>query len=167
MIMAIRPEALPTDAAALAEMVLALDAENEKLRVAMQTLKEMIFGKRSERLAVIVCEQLALELDIVLGPGQRQVPEPPYARKDGHCMPERTTARSSLNMGILVYRQRGQGLKLLVTRSPRRKIRSRPPAASPPKSPIRRPRSCSSLLVSRHEHAVRLLLRTISRSTAP
>ncbi|WP_244436064.1 IS66 family transposase zinc-finger binding domain-containing protein, partial [Bradyrhizobium elkanii] len=44
-------------------MVLALDAENEKLRVAMQTLKEMIFGKRSERLAVLVDEQLALELD--------------------------------------------------------------------------------------------------------
>src|SRR5882757_275898 len=61
--MAIRPEALPTDAAALTEMVLALDAENEKLRVAMQTLKEMIFGKRSERLAALVAEQLALELD--------------------------------------------------------------------------------------------------------
>src|SRR3979490_86216 len=61
--MAIRPDALPTDAAALTEMVLALDAENEKLRVVMQTLKEMIFGKRSERLAVIVAEQLALELD--------------------------------------------------------------------------------------------------------
>src|SRR5216683_3126773 len=55
LVMAIRPEALPTDAAALTEMVLALDAENEKLRVAMQTLKEMIFGKRAE--------QLALELD--------------------------------------------------------------------------------------------------------
>src|SRR5260370_7598091 len=63
LLMAIRPEALPTDAAVLSEMVLALDAENEKLRVAMQTLKEMIFGKRSERLAVIVAEQLALELD--------------------------------------------------------------------------------------------------------
>src|SRR6266481_192571 len=63
LIMAIRPGALPTDAAALTEMVLALDAENEKLRVVMQTLKEMIFGKRSERLAVIVAEQLALELD--------------------------------------------------------------------------------------------------------
>nr|WP_314963795.1 IS66 family transposase zinc-finger binding domain-containing protein [Bradyrhizobium cosmicum] len=33
------------------------------LRVAMQTLKEMIFGKRSERLAALVAEQLALELD--------------------------------------------------------------------------------------------------------
>lgn len=63
LVMAIRPEALPTDAAALTEMVLALDAENEKLRVAMQTLKGMMFGKRSERLAVIVAEQLALELD--------------------------------------------------------------------------------------------------------
>ena len=62
-VMAICPEALPTDAAALTEMVLALDAENEKLRVAMQTLKEMVFGKRSERLAVLVAEQLALELD--------------------------------------------------------------------------------------------------------
>jgi hypothetical protein len=63
LVMAIRPEALPTDTAALTEMVLALDAENEKLRVAMQTLKGMIFGKRSERLAVIAAEQLALELD--------------------------------------------------------------------------------------------------------
>ena len=43
LIMAIRPDALPTDPASLTEMVLALDAENEKLRVAMQTLKEMIF----------------------------------------------------------------------------------------------------------------------------
>ena len=62
LLMAIRPEALPTDTAALTEMVLALDAENEKLRVAMQTLKEMIFGKRSERLAAIVAEQFALDL---------------------------------------------------------------------------------------------------------
>jgi transposase len=62
LVMAIRPEALPTDSAALTEMVLALDAENEKLRVAMQTLKDMIFGRRSERLAVLVAEQFALEL---------------------------------------------------------------------------------------------------------
>src|SRR5258707_7124691 len=61
--MAIRPETLPTDAVALTEMVLALDAENEKLRVLMRTLNDMIFGKRSERLAAIVAEQLALELD--------------------------------------------------------------------------------------------------------
>ncbi|MES5487199.1 IS66 family transposase zinc-finger binding domain-containing protein [Bradyrhizobium sp. INPA03-11B] len=42
---------------------LALDAENEKLLVAMQILREMIFGKRPGRLAVLVDEQLALELD--------------------------------------------------------------------------------------------------------
>ena len=61
--MAIRPETLPTDAAALTEMVLALDAENEKLRLLTRTLNDMLFGKRSERLAVIAAEQLALELD--------------------------------------------------------------------------------------------------------
>ena len=37
LIMAIRSDALPTDPAALTEMVLALDVENEKLRVAMQS----------------------------------------------------------------------------------------------------------------------------------
>src|SRR5258707_11092618 len=60
--MAIRPETLPTDAAALTEMVLALDAENEKLRVLMRTLNDMIFGKRSERLAALVAAPLALGL---------------------------------------------------------------------------------------------------------
>jgi hypothetical protein len=67
-------------------MVLELDAENEKLRVVMQTLKEMIFGKPSDWLAAIgvlalygaynligfttphVAEQLALELgDLATG----------------------------------------------------------------------------------------------------
>jgi len=51
-----RPAALNRDGAPL-------DAENEKLRVLMRTLNDMIFGKRSERLAAIVAEQLALELD--------------------------------------------------------------------------------------------------------
>ena len=36
LIMAIRPEDLPTDPARLIEMVLALDAENERLRVAIE-----------------------------------------------------------------------------------------------------------------------------------
>lgn len=60
--MAIRSDNLPADPAVLTEMVLALVAENEKLRISMQTLKDMIFGKRSERLAVIAKDQLALEL---------------------------------------------------------------------------------------------------------
>src|ERR1700687_2704375 len=79
LIMAIRPDALPTDAAALTEMVLALDAENEKLRVVMKTLKEMIFGKPSGGLAVIVAEQLALELDD-LGPASHHLRRPTTMR---------------------------------------------------------------------------------------
>jgi len=83
LIMAIRPEALPTDPAALTEMVLALDAENEKLRVAIQTLKDMMFGKRSERLAVIAAEQLALELnDLAAG-----TTPPPAANDDAAAKP--------------------------------------------------------------------------------
>ena len=78
LIMAIRPDALPTDPAALTEMVLALDAENEKLRVAMQTLKERIFGKRSERLAALVAEQLALDFD---DPRSRHLPLPTTMRQ--------------------------------------------------------------------------------------
>jgi transposase len=62
LIMAIRVEDLPTDRATLVELLLALDAENEKLRVSIQTLKDMVFGKRSERLAAIAADQLALEL---------------------------------------------------------------------------------------------------------
>jgi hypothetical protein len=57
------PGSSPTDVAALTWMLLALDAENEKQPVAMRTLKDMVFGKGSERLAAIVAEQLALEPD--------------------------------------------------------------------------------------------------------
>jgi hypothetical protein len=99
-VMAIRPDALPTDAAALTEMVLALDAENEKLRVAMQTLKDMIFGKRSERLAAIVAEQFALNL----GDLETGVMPPVAANDDGSAAklsgrPPRKKARR--NIGAL------------------------------------------------------------------
>jgi transposase len=43
-------------------MVLALDAENEKLRTTLWTLKDMIFGARSEKLTTVVAEQGLLEL---------------------------------------------------------------------------------------------------------
>jgi transposase len=78
LIIVIRPEELPTDPAALTEIVLALDAENEKLRVAMRTLSDMVFGKRSERLAVVVAEQLALGLDDVV----TDTTPPPAANDD-------------------------------------------------------------------------------------
>lgn len=87
LIMAIRPDALPTDPAALTEMVLALDAENEKLRVAMQTPKEMIFGKRSERLAMIVAAQLALE------PGDLETGRHHAARADQRRYPRAEAVR--------------------------------------------------------------------------
>jgi transposase len=63
LIMTIRPDTLPTDSAMLTEMVLALDAENEQLRAVVQTLKDMIFGARSERLAAVADEQLTLDLN--------------------------------------------------------------------------------------------------------
>ena len=61
--MALRPEDLPKDPAALAEMVLAFDGENEDLRAEIATLKGLIFGARSERSAIICVEQLALDLE--------------------------------------------------------------------------------------------------------
>src|SRR5512144_1925692 len=98
LVMAIRPEALPTDPAALTEMVLALDAENEKLRVAMQTLKEMIFGKRSERLAVIVAEQLALEL----GDLETDLVPPAPANDDAPAQPSaKPRKKARRNIGAL------------------------------------------------------------------
>ncbi len=61
--MALRPEDLPKDPAALAEMVLAFDGENDDLRAEIATLKGLIFGTRSERSAIICAEQLALDLE--------------------------------------------------------------------------------------------------------
>jgi transposase len=61
--MAIRPEDLPKDPAALTEMVLAFDGENDDLRAEIATLKGLIFGARSERSAIICAEQLAFDLE--------------------------------------------------------------------------------------------------------
>ena len=99
LVMAIRPEALPTDTAALTEMVLALDAENEKLRVAMQTLKDMIFGRRSERLAVLVAEQFALELgDLETGV------TPPEAANDDASAASRLAKRGARRRAATLVR---------------------------------------------------------------
>src|ERR1700726_442359 len=62
MSMAIRPEDLPSDPARLIEMVLSLDAENDRLRGVIDTFKDMVFGSRSEKLAAVVADQLALDL---------------------------------------------------------------------------------------------------------
>jgi transposase len=60
--MALRPENLPRDPALLMELAIALDAENETLRATIASLKGLIFGARSERMAAILAEQLALDL---------------------------------------------------------------------------------------------------------
>jgi len=59
--MPLRPEDLPTDPAHLTEMVLVFAAENATLRVTVRTLKDMIFGARSEKLAVVIAGQLPLD----------------------------------------------------------------------------------------------------------
>jgi transposase len=78
--MPIRPEDVPSDPARLAAMVLALDAENESLRAIVRTLKDLLFGARSEKAAVIDVAQLPLDLDdLAVGP----TPPPPPAKDEG------------------------------------------------------------------------------------
>src|SRR3954452_4285628 len=78
--MSIRPEDVPSDPARLVAMVLALDAENESLRAIVRTLKDLLFGARSEKAAVIDVAQLPLDLDdLAVGPP----PPPPPANDEG------------------------------------------------------------------------------------
>jgi len=53
LLMALRPEDLPSDPARLIEMVLSLDAENDRLRAVIGTFKDMVFGSRSEKLCAV------------------------------------------------------------------------------------------------------------------
>ena len=98
LIMAIHLDTLPTDPTVLTEMVLALDAENEQLRAVVQTLKDMIFGARSERLVAVADEQLALELnDLETG-----VTPPPAANDDKPTrMSAKTRKKATRNIGAL------------------------------------------------------------------
>jgi len=61
--MALRPETLPRDPDKLIEMLLASEGKIESLQATILSLKGMIFGSRSEKLAVIVAEQMTLGLD--------------------------------------------------------------------------------------------------------
>src|SRR4051812_19083703 len=76
--MPLRPEDVPSDPARLVALVLALDTENERLRAIVRTLKDLLFGARSERAAVIAVDQLPLDLDdLAVGPTP-----PPLAAND-------------------------------------------------------------------------------------
>jgi hypothetical protein len=60
--MPLRREDLPTDPEQLAELVLALAAENERLRATLKTINGLHFGTKSERLVVIMEGQMRLGL---------------------------------------------------------------------------------------------------------
>src|SRR3954463_1038589 len=78
--MPIRPEDVPADPARLVAMGRALDTENESLRVIVRTLKDLLFGARSEKAAVIDVAQLPLDLeDLAVGP----TPPPRPANDEG------------------------------------------------------------------------------------
>ncbi|MGC0393439.1 MULTISPECIES: IS66 family transposase [Bradyrhizobium] len=92
--MALRPEDLPSDPAALAEMVLAFEGENDDLRAEIATLKSLIFGARSERAAIVCAEQIAFDLERTAGsqlPANDDKPDAPR--------PERRKAKR--NIGAL------------------------------------------------------------------
>jgi transposase len=61
--MLLRPETLPRDPDLLIAMVVAQAVEIEKLQTALKTMKALIFGPRSEKLAAVLDAQLVLELD--------------------------------------------------------------------------------------------------------
>ena len=70
--MPLRREDLPSDPDRLAELALALAEENERLRAALKSINSLHFGTRSERLVVLVDEQMSLGLgDLVFRPRQR------------------------------------------------------------------------------------------------
>ena len=96
--MALRPENLPSDLALLAELALGLDAENESLRAMIANLKGLIFGARSERLSVILAEQLPLDLEDAASIA------PPPVNDDAASTNERARrprAKSKRNIGAL------------------------------------------------------------------
>src|SRR3954451_7487516 len=78
--MPIRPEDVPSDPARLAAMVLALDAENESLRAIVRTLKDLLFGARSEKAVVIDVDQLPLDLADLAN--DAPPPAPPATEED-------------------------------------------------------------------------------------
>jgi transposase len=76
-LMALRRENLPADPEQLADLVLKLADENERLRTALKTINTLHFGAKSERLCAIADEQMALDLaDLATEAG------PPAASED-------------------------------------------------------------------------------------
>jgi transposase len=83
--MPLRREDLPSDPDKLAELTLALADENERLRAALKSINTMHFGTRSERLVVVVDEQMALGLGDL---ATDATPPPLPANDDGPAKPK-------------------------------------------------------------------------------
>src|SRR3954453_10343177 len=67
--MPIRPEDVPSDPARLGAVGVAVDPGHDSLRAIVRPLKDLLFGARSERAAVIDVAQLPLDLDdLAVGP---------------------------------------------------------------------------------------------------
>ncbi|WP_448955021.1 IS66 family transposase [Labrys neptuniae] len=95
--MSLRPDLLPSDPDELKRMVLVLGAENAELRVYADLLRQMIFGVKSEKLAVLDPAQIALDLG--------DLSEVPVAANDDAAededRPRRKRRPASRNMGAL------------------------------------------------------------------
>jgi transposase len=92
------PDQLPRDPAVLARMVIALDTENEKLRVALEVFRVMVFGAKSEKAAAISADQGSLNL------GDLATDATPVANDNGSDDADRRTRRrapAKRNVGAL------------------------------------------------------------------
>src|SRR5271156_5307647 len=83
--MSLRREDLPADPDQLAELALQLAAENERLRATLHSINILHFGSRSERLATLVEDQMALALGDLATDAQRL---PPAANDEGAARPK-------------------------------------------------------------------------------
>ena len=84
--MPLRRADLPTDPDQLAELVLQLDADNERLRATLHSINTLHFGARSERLVTLIEAQMTLGLgDLAAG---TMPPLPPAANDDDAVKPK-------------------------------------------------------------------------------
>ena len=82
--MPLRRTDLPTDPDQLAELVLQLDADNERLRATLHSINTLHFGARSDRLVTLVEAQMTLGLgDLAAG-----TMSPPAANDDDAVKPK-------------------------------------------------------------------------------
>jgi transposase len=83
--MPLRRQDLPSDPDQLAALALALAEENERLRAALKSINTLHFGTRSERLVVLVDEQMTLGLGDL---ATDATPPPPPANDDVAAKPK-------------------------------------------------------------------------------